>query len=83
MIQATTVRILLTSDVYQAEFPAWIAGHACKLGLERGKIEITAQGLTVTARGPSDMIKALALAKSLGPRGVLVATVSVSTVAGM
>ena len=65
-----TIRIY--GKVQAADFPAWIARHARKLGL----IGVTtSQGsgcVTVQATGAQDMLGALALGCSLGPASVLV-----------
>lgn len=72
-------RILLTGDVHSADFPAWIARHARKLGLVRVTTEQVPAGLEVTASGAEEMLQALALGVSLGPESVLVDTVTLTT----
>ena len=65
-----TIRIY--GKVQAADFPAWIARHARKLGL-LGVTTSQAPGcVTVQATGAQEMLSALALGCSLGPASVLV-----------
>lgn len=71
--------IHLTGDVSSADFPVWIQRHARKLGLGGVTVRAHATGVDISAQGSAEMVHALALGASLGPQGVLVETVSITT----
>jgi acylphosphatase len=65
-----TIRIY--GKVQAADFPAWIARHARKLGLIGVTTLQASDCVIVQATGAQDMLGALALGCSLGPASVLV-----------
>ena len=67
-----TRRIVILGDVGAADFLPWIARHAGKLGLRSRVLGQTADRVDLLAEGPIDLLDALALGCSLGPRDVLV-----------
>lgn len=81
MSEKMSARIHLTGHVQSADFPAWIARHAHKLGLDHVTTRQVPSGLEVTAEGAEEMLQALALGVSLGPESVLVETVDITTAA--
>ena len=79
MADSTTARILLTGAVADPAFPGWILRHGRKLGLHDITACPVAAGLEVQATGARPMLHALALGASLGPAGVLVDTMTITT----
>ncbi len=68
-------RFVLSGDVGAPEFPAWIARHAARLGLQARMGPRSAGRLELTVGGPPDLVDAMELGCSLGPIGVWVETV--------
>jgi acylphosphatase len=73
-----TRRLRILGDVGPAEFRTWTLRHAARLGLRCTIISHRADCLEVTASGPGELIEALALGCSLGPRSVMVDRVETS-----
>jgi acylphosphatase len=69
---AGTYRLRILGDVGAADFRAWTLRHAARLGLGCAIIAHRADCLELTATGPGDLVEALALGCSLGPRSVMV-----------
>lgn len=67
-----TGTIQLCGQVNAPDFPVWISRHAAKLGVELLATQRTPQSFVLQVAGAHEMIHALALACSLGPRSVLV-----------
>lgn len=62
----------LLGDVGATQFPVWIMRHAGKLGLT-GSVVSQSKGLIeMRFSGPSELLEALAVGCSLGPREVWV-----------
>ncbi len=57
-------------------FPAWIAGHARKLGVEAVVVSRTAFRIELRVRGAAALVDALEMGCSLGPYEVLVERIS-------
>ena len=64
--------IRLCGRVDTPDFPAWISRHATKLGVELQSTQRTSQWIVLRVTGAQEMIHALALACSLGPKSVLI-----------
>ncbi len=62
----------IMGDVGAREFPVWIARHAQRLGLQSEMLSQAPHRLEVIVAGPADLLDAMALGCSLGPREVLV-----------
>lgn len=72
MSRTITATIRLTGQVNSTDFPSWIETHARKLGIEVAGTD-TAQGeMVICVLGHEEMVHALALGCSLGPKSVLV-----------
>ncbi len=59
-------------DVGAAQFAGWITVHAAKLGLTGGILSQSAACVEMRFSGPPDLLDALVLGCSLGPREVWV-----------
>ena len=70
--------IHLTGSVQSADFPHWVARHAYKLGLVNVATQAVSSGIEITAEGAEEMLQALALGASLGPKSVIVESVSIT-----
>ncbi len=67
-----TAAIRIFGAVNAPDFPEWIARHATKLGLTEVSTALRNDHLGVQATGQSEMLNALSLACSLGPKSALV-----------
>ncbi|RVV98921.1 acylphosphatase [Mesobaculum littorinae] len=65
-------RFVITGAVEAADFPGWIGAHGRKLGLELGPMERQGAALAFRAAGAPEMLDALEMGCSLGPRSVTV-----------
>ena len=62
----------ICGDVGSPVFPDWIARHAARLGVESRLVSQAGDGITLVFSGPPEMLDAMALGCSLGPREVWV-----------
>ena len=62
----------LLGHVGAMQFPGWIMRHAGKLGLTGGVLTQSADCLEMRFSGPPELLDALAIGCSLGPREVWV-----------
>ncbi|MFC3181240.1 acylphosphatase [Cypionkella sinensis] len=69
---AHSERFAICGDVGAAVFARWIARHATRLGLRGAILHHEAQRLEMVVTGLPDLLDAMALACSLGPREVWV-----------
>ncbi len=69
---SATERIAFLGQVGHASFGPWITRHAAKLGLIGHILGQEAHRLDAIYSGPPELLEALALAGSLGPRDVWV-----------
>lgn len=76
-----TEEFRVLGDVGAAQFPRWIVAHAAKLGLTGTIVSQSAACLEMRFSGPPDLLDALAVGCSLGPREVWVDRVERMTVA--
>jgi acylphosphatase len=65
-------RLRILGDVGAADFRSWTLRHAARLGLGCAVVAHRADCLEVSATGPGELVEALALGCSLGPRSVMV-----------
>ena len=65
-------RFRITGDVGAAVFAPWIARHAGRLGLRHRLLSHDSRAVELLVSGPRDLLDAMALGCSLGPREVLV-----------
>lgn len=72
----------ILGHVGAVQFPGWIAAHAAKLGLTGGILTQTEQCLEMRYCGPPDLLDALAVGCSLGPREVWVDRIDRALVTG-
>ena len=68
--QMAAIRIF--GQVSAPDFPEWITRHATKLGLRDVTLTLHNDHLGVRATGQDEMLNALSLACSLGPKSALV-----------
>ena len=67
-----TDHFCIVGRVGAAQFPGWIMAHAAKLGLSGGVMSQSDQCVEMRFSGPPDLLDALAVGCSLGPREVWV-----------
>ena len=68
----TAQRFRITGDVGAAVFAPWIARHAGRLGLRHHLLSHDSRAVELLVSGPPDLLDAMALGCSLGPREVWV-----------
>jgi acylphosphatase len=79
---APTEDFRIIGTVGAAQFPGWIVAHAAKLGLTGGILSQSDQCVEMRYCGPPDLLDALAVGCSLGPREVWVDRIDRVTVSG-
>lgn len=79
---AGTEDFRVIGDVGAAQFPGWIVAHAAKLGLTGRILSQSDECLEMRFSGPPELLDALAVGCSLGPREVWVDRIDRISVAG-
>ena len=77
--QRRTAKIMLQGQFCQSSFLPWIERYAHKLGVQIISFQFDRGDLEMLVLGPDEMVEALALGCSLGPKDAFIYSFGIST----